>query len=76
MKIMNKITIRKMEPPMQGGDVLQPLREVGSSEKTRFWDIEEILGALREANSRGIRPESLFARSHGGSDLHDGLPSR
>lgn len=42
-------------------DRLQPLREVGSLEKTRFWDSEEITEALRIANLRGIRLDSLYA---------------
>lgn len=75
MKMVRRITIRKMEPPVQD-DVLQPLREVGTSQKTRFWDIEEILGALREANSRGIRPESLFASLPGASAGRNSISSR
>jgi hypothetical protein len=33
---------------------LQPLREVGSMEKTQFWDIHEVMEALRLANRHGI----------------------
>ncbi len=41
---------------------LQPLREVRSQEKTAYWDREDIMGALREANLRGIPVESLYAK--------------
>jgi hypothetical protein len=40
--------------PKPTGSELQPLREVGTMEKTQFWDIDEILEALRIANRRGI----------------------
>jgi len=40
-------------------DVLQPLREIGSEEKTRFWDTEDIQAALREAFRLGIDPRNL-----------------
>jgi hypothetical protein len=40
---------------------LQPLREVGSLEKTQYWDREEIMEALRVANYRGIRIDSLYS---------------
>ena len=43
-------------------DGLQPLREVGSLEKTSHWDREDIMAALRMANLRGIPMDSLYAR--------------
>ena len=39
---------------------LQPLREVGTMEKTQFWDISDIMEALRVANRRGIHVQRLF----------------
>ena len=33
---------------------LQPLREVGTMEKTQFWDIDDVMEALRLANRHGI----------------------
>lgn len=42
---------------------LQPLREVGSLEKTQYWDREEIMEALRVANYRGIRIDSLYSHT-------------
>jgi hypothetical protein len=50
------------ETPGAPADSLQPLREVGSLEKTQHWDREDIIAALRMANLRGIQPESLYAR--------------
>lgn len=38
---------------------LQPLREVGSLEKTQFWADEDITSALRLANLRGISLDRL-----------------
>lgn len=56
---MTKIETRS---PSTTEDHLQPLREVGSVEKSQFWDREDIMDALREANLRGINPESLYAK--------------
>lgn len=39
---------------------LQPLREVGTMEKTQFWDISDVMDALRVANRRGIPVQRLF----------------
>lgn len=39
--------------------LLQPLREVGTAQKSQDWDIDEILAAIREANRLGIAPETL-----------------
>jgi hypothetical protein len=44
-------------------DLLQPLREVGSLEKTQYWDRDDIIVALRAANLRGIELERLFDRA-------------
>ena len=51
-------TPRKMTPPDEAA--LQPLREVGTMEKTQFWDISDIMEALRIANRRGIPIQRLF----------------
>lgn len=40
-------------------DRLQPLREVGSMDKTQFWDMDEIMEALRIANRKGISLSKL-----------------
>jgi hypothetical protein len=48
----------RLAPKPTGAD-LQPLREVGTMEKTQFWDIDEIMEALRIANRRGIPLEKL-----------------
>ena len=55
-----QITVAPMRPP-QSDRILQPLREVGTMEKTQPWSTEDIQAALREANLRGIAPESLYA---------------
>jgi hypothetical protein len=48
---------------LQGAaEALQPLREVGSMEKTQFWDIHEIMNALRIANRHGIPLNNLRSR--------------
>ena len=39
-------------------EVLQPLKEIGSMEKTQFWDFEQIQEALREVNRFGIPVKS------------------
>ena len=51
----------KIADPSTSEEALQPLREVGSCEKSQYWDREDIMGALRFANLRGIRVESLYA---------------
>lgn len=43
-----------------GSRLLQPLREIGLTEKTQSWDLEEIQAALREAYRQGIPVESLY----------------
>ena len=47
------IPTTRMTPPL-ADDPLQPLREVGTMEKTQFWDMEDVMEALRIANFRGI----------------------
>jgi len=54
------VPLTRLAPPPTGAG-LQPLREIGSMEKTRFWDIDEILEALRIANRRGIPVNKLRA---------------
>jgi hypothetical protein len=51
----------KMTPPEE--TALQPLREVGTQEKTQFWDMEDVMQALRVANRRGIRLTDLYGHS-------------
>ena len=48
----------KMTPREESA--LQPLREVGAMEKTQFWDMEDVMQALRVANRRGIPLSGLF----------------
>ncbi|MES2709504.1 MAG: hypothetical protein V4726_23105 [Verrucomicrobiota bacterium] len=55
-------TPRKMSPPDEAA--LQPLREVGTMEKTQFWDISDIMEALRVANRQGIPVQRLFNNEH------------
>lgn len=52
------ITIQKMTP--REDTALQPLREVGRAEKTQFWDMEDVMEALRVANRRGIPVKALY----------------
>ena len=57
----------RLKPSLERGSLLQPLREVGTLEKTQFWDLDEIYEALREANRLGIAPERLFQTGEAGS---------
>lgn len=57
------ITPIKMTPPEDLA--LQPLREVGAQEKTQFWDMEDVMQALRVANRRGIPLKRLFNHPDG-----------
>jgi hypothetical protein len=61
---MEPIKIRRMQPPADGA-LLQPLREVGTTYKTQFWDLDEIYDALREANRLGIPPERFYPQRLG-----------
>ena len=45
--------------PQVAAAALQPLREVGTMEKTQFWDIHEVMEALRMANRHGIPLNTL-----------------
>ena len=45
--------------PQPTGSELQPLREVGTMEKTQFWDIDDVMEALRIANRHGISLSKL-----------------
>lgn len=56
---MTPVKVQPMRPPTEI-DTLQPLREVGTVEKTQFWDLDEIYQALREAKRLGIAPEQLY----------------
>lgn len=42
---------------------LQPLREIGTEDKSQYWDFEDITSALREARRLGIAPERLFQQA-------------
>ena len=42
---------------------LQPLREIGTEDKSQYWDFDDITRALREARRLGIAPERLFQRA-------------
>lgn len=44
---------------------LRPLREIGTLEKTQFWDMDEIMEALRIANQRGVNIPRLSPASRG-----------
>ena len=50
----------KMTPPEE--TALQPLREVGTDNKTQFWDMEDVMQALRVANRRGIPLQQQFSQ--------------
>jgi len=49
-----------MRPPADAETILQPLREIGTMEKTQPWSTEDIQAALRFAHLRGIEPERLY----------------
>ena len=61
------ITPIKMSPPEV--TALQPLREVGTHEKTQVWDMEEVMQALRIANRRGIPLKALYGHPGSGETL-------
>jgi hypothetical protein len=48
-----------------GSQRLQPLREIGLSEKTQCWDLEDIQAAIREAYALGIPVEALYGTGGG-----------
>ncbi len=52
------LNITRLSPPA-GNPILQPLREVGTMEKTQFWDIDDVMEALRIANREGIPLDKL-----------------
>jgi hypothetical protein len=53
----------KMTRPEE--NALQPLREVGTEDKSQFWDMEDVMQALRVANRRGIPLRDLFGHPKG-----------
>jgi hypothetical protein len=55
--------IKKMTPPTDEAR-LQPLREIGTREKTQFWDLDEIYDALRTARRMSLAPETLFSSAN------------
>ncbi len=48
---------------------LQPLREIGTEDKSQYWEFEEIRNALDEARRLGIDPERLFHTRTAESEL-------
>lgn len=50
----------RTNPPSCGSRLLQPLRDVGLTDKTQCWDVEDIQAAIREAYWLGIPVESLY----------------
>ena len=60
----NPTTQRLLPSRPVPADRLQPLREVGTMEKTQFWDFDEIMEALRLANRHGIPIKDLRSRSN------------
>ena len=78
MKELNQQTCMpniKIDDPSTSEEALQPLREVGSCEKSQYWDREDIMSALRCANLRGIRVESLYGPRQGEDEVQT-LPQR
>ena len=58
---MNNDKINKLgEGPLNEAKLLQPLREVGTINKTQYWTFDDIEDAIREANLLGIAPEQLY----------------
>jgi hypothetical protein len=57
------MTTEDMTNATSQDDGLQALREVGSEEKTQYWDREDIMTALRQANLRGVRVDSLYTKA-------------
>ena len=58
---MNNDKIDKLgEGPANKEKLLQPLREVGTINKTQYWTFDDIEDAIREANLLGIDPEQLY----------------
>jgi hypothetical protein len=65
------MTTNTTETAAPKDDGLQALREVGSEEKSQYWDRDDIMTALRQARLKGVRIESLYSyasrqvRKHG-----------
>lgn len=59
------VPVMKLSPQVAAPE-LQPLREIGTMEKTQFWDIHEVMQALRLANRHGIPLTTL--RNAGGRE--------
>ena len=58
---MNNDKIDKLgEGPSNKEKLFQPLREVGTINKTQYWTFDDIEDAIREANLLGIDPEQLY----------------
>ena len=65
---MNNDKINKLgEGPSNKEKLLQPLREVGTINKTQYWTFDDIEDAIREANLLGIDPELLYRSPVGSS---------
>lgn len=65
----NKSNPKLQERPAASEPALQPLREVGSLEKTQYWSCEDVQEAIRIANQMSIAPETLFGTATGGAAL-------
>lgn len=63
------LTTGQRERPMTLERSIQPLREVGTLTKTQYWTFDDIEDAIREANIRGIDPQSLFGTATPGANL-------
>ena len=61
---MNIIPLQEMA--QQDREGLRPLREIGTLEKTQFWDMDEVMLALRIANRRGVNIRSLSGQDEVG----------
>ena len=59
-----------------GSRLLRPLRDVGLTDKTQCWDIEDIQAAIREAYLAGVSPESLYGTASEQNQPENGIPGR
>jgi hypothetical protein len=57
------IRIKDKSPNITPEASLQPLREVGSHEKSQHWHQDDIMAALRTARLQGIPLHKLFANT-------------
>ena len=65
---MNNDKIKKLgDGPSNKEKLLQPLREVGTINKTQYWTFDDIEDDIREANLLGIDPDQLYRLPAGNS---------